>query len=38
MSKKDKKKSKYNISSIALATTILNFLVALIDLIARLKD
>lgn len=33
MSKKGKKKSKYNIATIALATSIINLIIAIIDLI-----
>lgn len=38
MSKKDKKKSKYDIGSIALATTILNLIIAAIELVGKIID
>ena len=38
MGKKGKKKSKYDIASIALATTILNLIIAVIELISKILD
>lgn len=38
MSKKGKKKSKHDIQGIALATTIINLLIAIIELISKIFD
>lgn len=38
MSKKGNKKSKYNVEYIALATTIINLLIAIIELVSKIID